>query len=48
MNNPILEVKIGLTRKKFATGMVFLFLKKCREVALRWRIGLELIKRGST
>jgi hypothetical protein len=22
--------------------------EKCREVALRWRIGLEVIKRGST
>jgi hypothetical protein len=41
-------LKIGLRRRKFATGMVFLFLEKCREVALRWRIGLELIKRGST
>jgi len=41
LNILILRVEIiDLTRRKFATGMVFLFLEKCREVALRWRIGL--------
>jgi hypothetical protein len=52
LNNPIPRVQIiKLMRRKFATGMVFLFLEKCREVALRWRIRLELIyfvERGST